>query len=788
MNEFLKALSPLTSRVRTDVSAIKKKGKILWTKETLTEERILTHLGGGAARGVCPIKEGEDTTMLALLDLDSHKGETCWDGMAKVTRLVTDELEKHGINPVVWRSSGGNGVHIFMVWASPQDAYSVRELLKTVLKNIDYKNGTKGVASRQIEIFPKQDRVPADGFGSQFILPLAGKSVPLSPIDFSPMSRDSALQVSWPISSPVPVSVPPAPSERKRTDKPDLENLELYLQHISPLEDYDVWLKVGMALHHETNGSEQGLDLWDAWSNQEGADYPGYDDLKYKWESFNSNPARPVTAGTLIFLAKQSGWEGGKPILTASDHTDIAHKITDSEFRSEDGDVNLLRTQGQWFRHEGKCYKDASEESIRAKVRHYLDGALKVNNDGDTTPFHPTMAQISAVTDALKSLSLIEGLCPPAWIGYLEKKAEDFVSLDNGIFHVPSRTLEPHTPHFFTLNTLPYAYEKRGKPIELLKFLDNVWPNDQESINTLQEMFGYLLVSDLSFHKMFLLKGPKRSGKGTIGRLLKVLLGSSNVCGPSLKSFSKDFGLQPCIGKLAAIVPDARIGRQSDKQAIVENLLMISGGDNISVPRKHIENWDGQLPTRIVVLTNETPQLGDASGALASRFIVLEMKVSFYGREDLNLESRLMAELPQIFNWALDGLERLRARGRFMQPQTAMGTVQELESLNSPLIDFVGTHCDLGVGYHVSKDEIFNITYRRWCVEQGISFPKTLGSFSKDLTAAFPQIGKSRLGSEPNRVNVFTGIRVKENILSQSGSHLHTIGQVSQGSHLQQIL
>jgi P4 family phage/plasmid primase-like protien len=735
---------------------------------------------------VCPIKEGEDTTMVALYDLDSHKGETDWDGMAGVTKLVTDELAKHGMNPIVWRSSGGNGIHIFMVWSSPQDAYSVRELLKTVLANIGYKSGTKGVASKQIEIFPKQDRVPIGGFGSQFILPLAGKSVPLNPVDFSPMSRDSALQVLWPISSPATVLTPPVPKEREKTDKPDLENLELYLQHISPLEGYDVWLKVGMALHYETNGSEQGLDLWDHWSNQEGADYPGYDELKYKWEGFNSNTSRPATAGTLIFLAKQSGWDGGKPILTASDHTDIAHKITDTEFRSEDGDVNLLRTQGQWFRHGGKCYKDASEESIRAKIRHYLDGALKVSKDGDLKPFHPSMAQISAITDALKSSSLIEGLSPSSWLGSHEKKAEDFVSMDNGIFHVPSRTLEEHTPDFFTLNTLPYPHQENGGPIEFLKFLDSLWPDDQESKDALQEMFGYLLVSDTSLQKMFLIKGPKRSGKGTIGRLLKELLGASNVCGPTLTSIGKDFGLQPLIGKLAAIVPDARISGRSDKQAIVESLLMVSGEDNVSVPRKHIDPWDGQLPTRIVVLTNETPQLGDASGALASRFIVLEMNLSFYGREDLTLEDRLMAELSQIFNWALDGLERLRVRGRFIQPQTAMDTVQELESLNSPLIDFVNTHCDLGVDHHVLKDDLFHVTYKRWCMEQGISFPKTLGNFSKDLIAAFPQIGKSRIGSEPNRQHVFTGIRVKESTFSQQSAHLHMIGQASQGSYQQQ--
>ncbi|MCS5596729.1 MAG: phage/plasmid primase, P4 family [Alphaproteobacteria bacterium] len=785
MDGFLQALEPLTSRVRTDISAVKRNGKVSWTKDPLTKDRLLDHLNNGHARGVCPIKEGEDTTQVALFDLDSHKGETDWDSMAQVAKILTNELKKHGINPIPWRSSGGSGMHILMIWDTPQDAYSVRALLNITLENIGYKNGTKGVSNKQIEIFPKQDSVRVGGCGNQFILPLAGKSVPLNPVNFEPLDKNAALLLSWPVSIPVTTLERPKAAERIKTSHTDLESLEIYLQYISPLEGYDTWLKVGMALHYETNGSEQGLELWDTWSNQERADYPGYDALKYKWESFKHCSVRPTTVGTLIFLARQSGWENGKPILMPADHTGIAKQIIDADFRSEDGDINLLRTQGQWFHHEGKCYKEASEETIRATVRHYLDGALKVNKDGDLIPFHPTMAQINAVTDALKSSSLIEGLSPPTWIGEHDKQAVDFISMDNGIFHVPSRTLAKHTPDYFTLNTLPYPYKESGEPKEFLKFLDSVWPDDQESINTLQEMFGYLLVANVSLHKMFLLKGPKRSGKGTIGRLLKMLLGASNVCGPSLKSFSKDFGLQPCIGKLAAIVPDARIGRQSDKQAIVENLLMISGGDNISVPRKHIEDWDGQLPTRIVVLTNETPQLGDASGALASRFIVLEMKVSFFGREDLNLEDRLMSELPQIFNWALDGLKRLNARGRFIQPQSAMDTVCELESLNSPLIDFVNTHCVLGVEHHVPKYQLFNVAYKLWCTEQGISFPKVLGNFSKDLLAAFPQIGISRLGSGSNREHVFTGIKVKEDAFGMQTPKPHEISQASQGLHSQ---
>ncbi len=61
-------------------------------------------------------------------------------------------------------------------------------------------------------------------------------------------------------------------------------------------------------------------------------------------------------------------------------------------------------------------------------------------------------------------------------------------------------------------------------------FLKSLWPDDQQAINTLQEIFGYLITSDTKQQKIFSLVGPMRSGKGTIARILTALLGQDSVC------------------------------------------------------------------------------------------------------------------------------------------------------------------------------------------------------------------------------------------------------------------
>src|SRR5262249_30317162 len=149
-------------------------------------------------------------------------------------------------------------------------------------------------------------------------------------------------------------------------------------------------------------------------------------------------------------------------------------------------------------------------------------------------------------------------------------------------------------------------------------------------------------------------------------------------------SLAEHFGLQPLIDKPLAIVADARIGARTDKSAIVERLLAISGEDTMTVGRKFKSAWHGKLPTRFMILTNVLPAFSEGSGALVGRFIVLVFPRSFFGREDIGLTGKLVAELPGILNWAIAGYRRLQARGHFIQPKNAAAKIEQIEMLSAP--------------------------------------------------------------------------------------------------------
>ena len=47
-----------------------------------------------------------------------------------------------------------------------------------------------------------------------------------------------------------------------------LEKLHTWIVGQDPNAEYDQWLKVGMKLHHATEGAEEGLAIWDSWSSK----------------------------------------------------------------------------------------------------------------------------------------------------------------------------------------------------------------------------------------------------------------------------------------------------------------------------------------------------------------------------------------------------------------------------------------------------------------------------------------------------------------------------------------
>ncbi|MEU9394947.1 phage/plasmid primase, P4 family [Streptomyces sp. NPDC048324] len=304
--------------------------------------------------------------------------------------------------------------------------------------------------------------------------------------------------------------------------------------------------------------------------------------------------------------------------------------------------------------------------------------------------------------------------------------------------------------------SVPFDYDPDATAPTWEAFLRQVWPDDPASIATLQEWFGYVLSGRTDQQKILLIVGPTRSGKGTIARVLAGLVGEGNMAGPTLASLGSNFGLSPLLGKSLAVVADARLtGR--DGHQVVERLLTISGEDTIDVDRKFKDPWTGKLPTRLMILSNELPNFGDASGVIARRFVVLNMTVSWLGKEDTALTDKLNAEMPGILNWALDGLARLEATGRLTVPPSSQEAVTTMQDTASPTSAFVRECCETGPACEVTAEELW-MAWRYWADDNGVR-PGTKAMMGRNLQSVVPQVRRTRpRATDGRQVPTYSGI------------------------------
>jgi len=393
--------------------------------------------------------------------------------------------------------------------------------------------------------------------------------------------------------------------------------------------------------------------------------------------------------------------------------------------------ARLIRFNGMWLTREaGSHYRELEEEALRAEVR---------QNCG----FSITPTKVNAVLDELKAATLVDSynVTLPHWISQAGDRppASGLIVCRNGVLDPVAGRLYPHSDDLLTFNALPFGYDPQApRPARWGQFLNEVFGDDPEAIGELQKLFAYFLTLDTSQQKIFALIGPKRSGKGTIARTLRELIGPLNVASPSFSSMGRPFGLESLIGKQLAIFPDARIGKTTDKTTVAERLLSISGEDAIAIERKHKADWHGKIGARMLILSNDLPVFGDASGALASRYVVFHTPHSFYGREDTGLTDKLTAELPGILNWALEGLRRLKAGERIVTPASARDLAEEMDHLGSPVKHFVHDCCTIDESGEVGKTELWQ-AYLNWHIAEGIpGSPPSNGVFAKQLKAAFP--------------------------------------------------
>lgn len=309
------------------------------------------------------------------------------------------------------------------------------------------------------------------------------------------------------------------------------------------------------------------------------------------------------------------------------------------------------------------------------------------------------------------------------------------LSVANGTLDLRTGTLRPSDPADLITLGSKVVYDPAADCPTWRRFLGEVFQDDADLIEYVQRAIGYSLTGETREHKFFPMYGPQgRNGKSTIVGRMHNLLGKGLAESASFATFlrRKVDGEQPHYD-LAALhrarfvsAAEPQDGAQLDA-AIVKNLT----GDDLITCRFMYGGFFNYMPRfKIWLNTNHLPRVSAGDEAIWARVAVIPFNVSFLGREDRTLPTRLDSELPGILNWALEGCLAWRKHG--------LGTCKAVEIATDRWradVDIVGAFLD--EHYERTDDgkveaDVLRANYEDFCKQHGEK-PLVPSEFGKEL-------------------------------------------------------
>lgn len=725
---------------------------------------------------------------------------------------IKDTFASQGIDCHLEKSGGGHGWHVWVFFAEPILAQTARDLALTLLpEDIPLVGGGLADPRRNVgvEIFPKQAQIAENGFGNLVWLPWWWKATN-GANQFHSLNGDGQLHPQMPTaletvdlelverviraqtpSEPAGSAVPPSesqetPATAPADQDPDWATWREQALGALPLESvYGQWLT-----GKKSNG---WLECRVPWSPT-GDRHPsgGVADGSGKTErgafhDFVSGDTLSVfdflirigrvkdffeACACVADLSDQAVPSGHRAKLVTGDEQaneagDDPHRLARSYLQSRgttDGIHTLRFWRHVWWWWNGVRYAALDSEQLRAE----LTASVKQMLDAWCNQHRPGKPVIKVtrhlVTNTLQALSGVvvvpEDVSQPAWLGDDGPEGQ-MLSMANGLVDVDTlrrgdRVVpREHCPRWFSEVHLPYSYDPSVDCPRWRSFLSKMLEGDRERLAILQEWFGYCLTSDTSLQKFLLLEGEGANGKSVLCDILASLLGLDNVSHVPLELFGQRFQLATTLGKLANIASE--VG-ELDKAA--EGVLKaFTSGDRMFFDRKGIPGVNVHPSARLVLATNNRPRFSDRSSGLWRRMLLVPMRVSIPEEEqDPRLRDKLMPELPGVFNWAMEGLRRLRTQGRFSASAVTGEALDEYRTESNPARQFLRDAAEDDAAAQIACAKLYS-TYRSWCTTNGYH-PLGERSFGKEVIRAFPRVKRVRLGGRDNREYHYQGLTV----------------------------
>ena len=317
---------------------------------------------------------------------------------------------------------------------------------------------------------------------------------------------------------------------------------------------------------------------------------------------------------------------------------------------------------------------------------------------------------------------------------FYNAEPKDEVILQNCIFNLKTKETKRYTPRKIFFNKLPFYFDPKAKPSKSIEFISEILENPEDII-LVQELFGYLLLKDYQIEKAFMMWGKGRNGKGQLLELIKTFVGVDNCSAVSLQRLTDEssFNIVELHKKLV------NIGGDISDTSLQETGLFksLTGNDLISCDRKFKNHLKFRNYAKLIFSCNKLPKSKDNSRGFWDRWILLkfpfrfeyaqiidklpdeEKKLCKIRKNNVINDITTQKELSGLFNWALEGLQRIINTQHF----TFTKATQDVQKRWIKEADSFAAFCDEHVLYEydgqTGKDDLRQ-AYNEFCKENQV--------------------------------------------------------------------
>lgn len=315
----------------------------------------------------------------------------------------------------------------------------------------------------------------------------------------------------------------------------------------------------------------------------------------------------------------------------------------------------------------------------------------------------------------------------------------------NGTLDITSRRLRKHAPSDYSTIALDYSYDPSAHAPSWEYYLDSTLPDVK---CFLQEFAGYCLTTDTQYEIALWFVGERGSGKST------GVLGFQTMLGPKVGRLGlanierSQFALFDLPGKNLCIATEqpAMYMKSSDV------LNAIISGEPVTVEKKFKDSYTFTPHTKILWSMNSLPRVADTTDGIFRRVKVVRFASRPVAQHNTSLKDSIASEGAGILNWALDGLERLRQRGKFLVPQCVQEATERYQETNDIPAHYVADACTRDWDAKTQSNDLY-ASYKQWALDNGHK-PQSATSMAEEW---------ERLGFQRYRANgrtFYRGVRL----------------------------